>query len=547
MSDPTNPDEFLTDAKIRELADRALDDGLKATREQRLKGVRSEGRLLAQLDAHELLASDSLFSMAVNEPGFGLDRYKGMALGLLGECGMSEVDEAGTQFLKLCHALAAVDHVINVAAQATVFTGRLNRGQRALYEELVGVDAVATVQEVAPSNGVVLSSTVPAMVKNTPPLPDAIAAFIKAKEGIDWTVKSTVDDNTTALSMFTAICRESAAADVRVASITRELIRSYAKVVDKLPPRASDKHGKGATYKQIADGNKGKVLSVKRKAWVYDAIRTFLRWAGKEYGFDSSGLVDELPKVKPLPKGPHHMEGDRRGFTLAELRTLFSADNFLNVWSETRGGDKPERFWCPLIGLFTGMRLGEICQLRPVDIRIEHCEGVEEGASRDVLIFDVNAKDGKRLKRGSTARYVPVHPFLVELGLLHYVEALSDPSGFIFPNLRVVPGEQPGHAVGSWWTDYRRLCGVGGMVDEKSEVVFHTLRNTFISARFTGKFNANREYVQIVAGHQRSDMTARYEDQLSVATLYDEVISRYTFHDLIPLHPLKANPWAQKG
>lgn len=70
-------------------------------------------------------------------------------------------------------------------------------------------------------------------------------------------------------------------------------------------------------------------------------------------------------------------------------------------------------FWVPLIGLFTGARSGEIIQLRVEDVREEH--GVPH--------FDIN-DDGadKRLKTAHSKRTTPVHPVLVELGLLDHVE-----------------------------------------------------------------------------------------------------------------------------
>lgn len=539
MSDPTNPDEFLTDAKIRELADRALDDGLKATREQRLRGVRSEGRLLAQLDAHELLASDSMYSMAVNEPGFGLDRYKGMALGLLGECGVSGVDEAGTQFLKLCHALAAVDHVINIAAQATVFTGRLNQKQSELYEELVGVDAVATVQEVAPSNGG-LPSTSPVTVKSTPLLPDMVSAYIEAKTGIDW-IQTTADNIEGALNLFVGICHEVAGAHVQTGMIKRELIRDYGRVMEKLPPHASKKRDKGATYRQLAEGNKGKSISDARRKFIYEAVGAFLGWVetenGREFSFDAKELADALPKVKRRGKGVVHIEGDKRGYTQEELSVLFSADNYLGVWKAQKRGDAPERFWGPLIALFTGMRRGEVCQLRPKDVR--HYKGA--------LIFDVNAEDGRRVKTPKGRRYVPVHPFLVELGLLNYLAGIKGEGARIFPNLRMVEGGQPGHALGSWWTRYRRKLGVGGGEGEKSELDFHSLRNTFISACRVHKID--RALMKFVVGHddEKADVTFAYEYIEDLSVLAREVVLPHNFHDTIPLHPLKANPWVQKG
>lgn len=67
--------------------------------------------------------------------------------------------------------------------------------------------------------------------------------------------------------------------------------------------------------------------------------------------------------------------------------------------------------WVPLVAMFSGMRLEEICQLVPVDVH--EVEGVP--------CFDLLNKD---LKTVSSPRLVPVHPVLVSLGLLEYVQTV---------------------------------------------------------------------------------------------------------------------------
>jgi integrase len=65
-------------------------------------------------------------------------------------------------------------------------------------------------------------------------------------------------------------------------------------------------------------------------------------------------------------------------------------------------------FWAPLIALMSGARVGEIAQLRPSDLR-----------SQDgILVFDINADGNKSLKSAGTARLIPVHPRLVQLGIV---------------------------------------------------------------------------------------------------------------------------------
>jgi integrase len=71
--------------------------------------------------------------------------------------------------------------------------------------------------------------------------------------------------------------------------------------------------------------------------------------------------------------------------------------------------------WGTLIGIYTGARLNEICQLHVTDIQ----------KVDDVWCFDLN-DDGldKKLKAAASKRRVPIHPRLIDLGLLTYVEQM---------------------------------------------------------------------------------------------------------------------------
>jgi integrase len=124
--------------------------------------------------------------------------------------------------------------------------------------------------------------------------------------------------------------------------------------------------------------------------------------------------------------------------------------------------------WVMLIGLYSGLRLNEICQLKVPDL---HREG-------DIWILDVREGDGQILKTAAARRWVPVHSQLIAAGLLDYAENLPA-TGPLFPSLR---GSGP-DAKRSWYvsqqfTDYRRACGI----EQGRRLVFHSLRKNFASA-----------------------------------------------------------------
>ena len=78
-------------------------------------------------------------------------------------------------------------------------------------------------------------------------------------------------------------------------------------------------------------------------------------------------------------------------FKTEELKMIFAHANIT-----TRR--KPHEFWLPLIGLFTGARLNEICQLSITDIR----------SIAGVWAFDINDDDYKTLKNTSSVRIIPI-------------------------------------------------------------------------------------------------------------------------------------------
>jgi len=82
---------------------------------------------------------------------------------------------------------------------------------------------------------------------------------------------------------------------------------------------------------------------------------------------------------------------------------------------------KPYRFWLLPLGLYTGARLNELCQLRVHDvIQDVHCV--------DLIDINDNGYD-KSLKTGPSARQIPICSKLVEMGFLKFVEERRQAEG----------------------------------------------------------------------------------------------------------------------
>jgi integrase len=157
---------------------------------------------------------------------------------------------------------------------------------------------------------------------------------------------------------------------------------------------------------------------------------------------------------------------NRVPFEVSELQTLFDA--MPRDIRPTKHTPETALPWVTLIGLFTGMRLEELCQLKADDIRDQHANGAT------VTIIDVHNGSGNSLKNESAVRLVPVHSELVRAGLLDYVKTLPKGS-LLFPGLtrRTSKGDKIGARVGELFS--KKLTALNL---KREGLCFHSLRHT---------------------------------------------------------------------
>jgi|GEM_PF-810512 len=174
------------------------------------------------------------------------------------------------------------------------------------------------------------------------------------------------------------------------------------------------------------------------------AIKSLLIYAYRELG-----LIDKQPweglDIR-VPKTP-----TRRSWKDEELQTLFGQPLF-QAYDTPKGSKNGSdaAYWIPLLGLYTGARIGELAQLRTTDI-------TDEDGTPVLRITD---EDGKRLKTDASRRSIPIHPELIRLGLLEYAEAIRKTGhGSLWPIL-TLPPERPGLNISNWFGQYRRDSGL---------------------------------------------------------------------------------------
>lgn len=144
-------------------------------------------------------------------------------------------------------------------------------------------------------------------------------------------------------------------------------------------------------------------------------------------------------------------------FTSDELKKIFEHTHYLAHRT------KPDDFWLPLLGLFTGARLNELCQLTHNDIRDEH----------GVWLVNINDEGDKRVKTIASVRKVPLHSQLISLGFLDYVEDAKLFGGRLFPHLTRNKFGGYSDTPSERWGGYLDKLGI-----TSSQKVFHSLRKT---------------------------------------------------------------------
>ncbi len=165
---------------------------------------------------------------------------------------------------------------------------------------------------------------------------------------------------------------------------------------------------------------------------------------------------------------------------------------------------RDEKYWLPLIALYSGMRQEEICQLHVADVR--EIEGIS--------VFDINAAPPRQLKNQNAVRIVPVHKELIRLGFLDYVnDQRKARHTMVFDQL--TPGgadSRLGHNFTKWFTRYRREVALyEPMLD------FHSFRHS--ATTFLQRAKVPLALIDVLTGHSTPGETARYSKGYEVADL----------------------------
>ena len=255
----------------------------------------------------------------------------------------------------------------------------------------------------------------------------------------------------------------------------------------------------GKTLKQVVES--GAIYKTITAVTVNNRLRklsAFLNWC------KSNGYVKDNPLL-----GLKVMTGSAKDARLSfDRHDLTILLNHETLQKEAR--KHPWRYWLPLLGRATGARLEELCQLRVDDF-------IEQQGLQCIRIDD--SREGQSLKNSSSRRILPLHPALIELGLVQHVEAVrTTGADRLFPELEAVRGKL-GHAPSKWFGRYKTKQGI---TDPRK--TFHSFRHTLIDdLRDAG---VQDSLIKRIAGHEDGAVTFSIYGSRSPLTAMAEALQR---------------------
>jgi integrase len=314
-----------------------------------------------------------------------------------------------------------------------------------------------------------ISTTAPSIqsIASTPNvlLSDAFEDFLTTHRG-RWKVSSGMEKSfrETFFPFLIAIT-----GNVYTNALTKLHINELAKILLVYPANKNKKHqyknNQPRDFLHINTAHSDRLSPTTKKKYITH-IGTFLRWL-KSTDFTS---IDLDAPLKSLKIHRTRAADQRSVFTATDLAKLFNSDAYTLGRHQTAS-----RFWVPLIALYSGARLNEICQLSTNDIHMDD--------SGDRWVIDFNENDDvpfKSLKKPHHARLVPVHQNLLKLGFIDYWESIKKTHVRLFPELTYKRDENKyGNDIQKWFN--RTYCNKRNCNITTAKTSFHSFRHTVIT------------------------------------------------------------------
>lgn len=478
----------MTNDQIRQLAEQFFRETLNEIEEDRATGrrcPRNEDELDTYLYTLDVITAEMREALALNN----LKQVHPVAADLLQKNGL-ELDQKSTEFALLCRELLRQFIRVNEVEQ-----------KRAVGD-------YGDLPVVIPSPVGITSPAPP--VKNSPLLSSQIDKFI---EDYSRTGKA----NTNSLKEYESYCKlfQRIVGDRPVHTLTRDDIRTYDDTLKRLPPHINKrKEFREKSIPEILEMGVKETLGTAAIEKQFIVVKALFAWMVREEVIEkniSEGLL------KP-PQDKRRANEKRKAFDTEDLTKL--VEGLLEASAQGILSGRPERFWVPIIGLYSGARLNEICQLHTGDIVQDDgvwCFRIDEAE-------DEEGNETKRTKNTASRRTVPIHHALIDLGFLDYHQkAVKAGQPRLWMNLKKgARGYDKNFS--NWFRGTTNSKGfLRAYVTEDAQKNFHSFRHTFINA--LKQLEVPESFITELVGHEYTSSTAMkvYANRYAPALLLEKL------------------------
>ena len=305
--------------------------------------------------------------------------------------------------------------------------------------------------------------------------------------------------------------------DIDISSITKKEVSYYIDVQIKLPPnRKKSPKYKDLSIKELVEKNlpEKETQTLQNINKRLTKLSVFANWGVRQGLIVSNPFSGMKFSVK---KQPH----SRKPFTAEDLRIILDPEtyhkwtiNFRHSFMPNRSTHQLPYYWIFLLGIFSGMRTNEMCQLRLIDIK----------KVENIWFIFVEDSEETRVKTENAIRKVPVHPQLIDIGFIDYVSKLKrSKKDRVFWELKEDRDGFASHV--SRHFNERFLPAVGVWV--KYTKVLYCTRHTFINKLYTERVDEN--VIKTLVGHEKGFTMKQYGGDPFTPEVLREEISKVNY------------------
>ena len=348
-----------------------------------------------------------------------------------------------------------------------------------------------------------------------PLLSVAIADFLAWYDGLN--NPSMMQKHKTAMPLFLEVIGDKPTSEIRQADIVE-----FFDLLERLPSKWKVvKKQEGCGIRELAEKDHKQTISPKTFKENYKSpIRGFLVWAKVnliDQGFPATLTVEGIIYTGEREPG----ENKQRAFKQEELVQLFEGPELRKY---AANANTLHQYWLPMVGLYTGARVREICQLNPQTDFVK-----EDGI--DCFWFTKETPSApnidKKIKNANSARKIPIHSKLIELGLLDYVSAQKQKGSLVlFPQWKVKQ-RKASFMAEEWFRKFLMSIGLKDQTLHAKISGMHAFRHTFLNRAL----NLNVDNASVITGHvdgSKSQVVRGYEGVLSVQNKRN-ILEKITF------------------